>query len=70
MVGDNPMSDIRGANEFVSPCGVEWKSILVCSGVHEGGKQPPITPSVIVKDVQAAVEWALGDVDAGFGDGA
>ena len=32
-VGDNPKSDVRGANN----AGDIWKSILVCTGVYKGG---------------------------------
>lgn len=60
MVGDNPESDIRGANEYDSKHGTEWTSVLVKTGVWspergDGG----IKPKMIVDDVKAAVEWAL-----------
>jgi HAD superfamily hydrolase (TIGR01456 family) len=63
MVGDNPESDIRGANTFNSPRGVEWKSILTRTGVYrdQEGSRPSWTPTRLVDDVQEAVEWALGD---------
>lgn len=32
-VGDNPKSDVRGANN----AGNIWRSILVCTGVYKGG---------------------------------
>lgn len=32
-VGDNPKSDVRGANG----AGNIWRSILVCTGVYKGG---------------------------------
>ena len=32
-VGDNPKSDVRGANS----AGNIWRSILVCTGVYKGG---------------------------------
>ncbi|KAL7621435.1 hypothetical protein AAE478_008757 [Parahypoxylon ruwenzoriense] len=61
MVGDNPASDIRGANEYESPLGTPWTSVLVRTGVWspERGGEPAFPPKVIVDDVKAAVEWAL-----------
>jgi ribonucleotide monophosphatase NagD (HAD superfamily) len=59
MVGDNPESDIRGANEYESPHGTEWTSVLVKTGVYNAGSQPNYMPKVIVDDVLAAVKWAL-----------
>lgn len=61
MVGDNPASDIRGANEYASPVGTKWTSVLVRTGVWspERGGKPKYTPEVIVDDVAAAVSWAL-----------
>ncbi|EEP80660.1 HAD-superfamily subfamily hydrolase [Uncinocarpus reesii 1704] len=58
MIGDNPESDIRGANSFNSATGTEWTSILVKTGVYRGEK-PAWPPKVIVNGVQDAVEWAL-----------
>ncbi|PMD53181.1 uncharacterized protein K444DRAFT_646873 [Hyaloscypha bicolor E] len=59
MVGDNPESDIRNANEFESPYGTEWTSILVKTGVYNKGSKPKYAPKVIIKDILEAVEWAL-----------
>jgi len=59
MVGDNPESDIRGANEFNSPNGTEWCSVLVKTGVYRDGSIPKYEPKSIVDDVLAAVKWAL-----------
>ncbi|KAI2619581.1 putative HAD superfamily hydrolase [Hypoxylon sp. NC1633] len=61
MVGDNPASDIRGANEYASPAGTPWTSVLVRTGVWnpERGGDPAFRPAAIVDDVQGAVEWAL-----------
>ncbi|GAP93204.1 hypothetical protein SAMD00023353_10800050 [Rosellinia necatrix] len=61
MVGDNPESDIRGANEYVSPRGTEWASLLVRTGVWDKARdgEPKYTPTAIVDDVRGAVEWAL-----------
>ena len=58
MVGDNPESDIRGANDYRSPTGSQWHSILVRSGVYRGGK-PAYEPKVIVQDVWDAVRYGL-----------
>ncbi|KAF8859923.1 HAD-superfamily hydrolase [Acephala macrosclerotiorum] len=59
MVGDNPESDIRGANEYESAHGTKWTSCLVKTGVFREGTKPAYAPKVIVDDVLAAVKWAL-----------
>ena len=60
MVGDNPESDIRGANEFRSEHGTDWCSVLVRTGVWRAGRGDMVhEPRVIVDNVKAAVEWAL-----------
>jgi ribonucleotide monophosphatase NagD (HAD superfamily) len=59
MVGDNPESDIRGGNDYESPQGTEWHSILVETGVHNKGSEPRWKPKQIVGDVYDAVTWAL-----------
>lgn len=58
MVGDNPESDIRGANSYRSSFGSSWESILVRTGVYSGG-DPAWKPTVVADDVQNAVQWAL-----------
>ncbi|KAI5284764.1 hypothetical protein KEM54_001094 [Ascosphaera aggregata] len=58
MIGDNPASDIQGANNYHSPWGSTWSSILVRSGVYDGGK-PEHTPTTIVDGVKQGVEWGL-----------
>jgi ribonucleotide monophosphatase NagD (HAD superfamily) len=58
MIGDNPESDIKGGNDFRSPVGTDWWSVLVRTGVHQGG-EPKWKPRVIVEDVYEAVHWAL-----------
>ncbi|KAJ5156077.1 hypothetical protein N7492_008880 [Penicillium capsulatum] len=58
MVGDNPESDIRGANSYRSEFGSSWHSILVRTGVYGGG-EPVWTPQTIADDVQKGVQWAL-----------
>jgi HAD superfamily hydrolase (TIGR01456 family) len=59
MVGDNPESDIRGANDFNSSHGTDWTSILVKTGVFQEGTKPAYKPRVVVNDVLEAVKWAL-----------
>lgn len=59
MVGDNPASDIQGANDYKSPFNSLWHSILVQTGVWDGVKDPVPEPTVIADDVQDAVQWAL-----------
>ena len=64
MVGDNPESDIAGANGYVSERGTEWVSVLVKTGVWSekrwGGRlEGVLEPKVVVEDVGAAVKWAL-----------
>ena len=58
MVGDNPESDIKGANNYKSPTHSRWNSILVRSGVYRGG-DPAYEPKVVVQDVWDAVRYAL-----------
>ncbi|KAL4923666.1 putative aspartyl-tRNA synthetase Dps1 [Aspergillus undulatus] len=58
MVGDNPESDIRGANSYRSAHDSKWHSLLVRTGVYRGG-EPAWTPKTIVDDVRRAVEWGL-----------
>lgn len=52
MVGDNPASDIAGANAF------GWESLLVKTGVYKGGK-PAHEPTRIVEDVEEGIKWAI-----------
>ncbi|KAF7536192.1 hypothetical protein G7054_g4750 [Neopestalotiopsis clavispora] len=59
MVGDNPESDIRGANEFESHMGAEWRSILVETGVHQAGTRPVYKPTMYARDVKDAVMKVL-----------
>lgn len=53
MVGDNPLSDIWGANDY------GWESILVRTGVYDGHSVPPHIPTFIADDVEQAVDWAI-----------
>lgn len=59
MVGDNPESDIKGANQFKSPSNIEWTSILVDTGVYVPGTIPTQEPKANVANVLEAVKWAL-----------
>lgn len=62
MIGDNPESDIAGANSFSPADGTEWRSILVRTGVWrptEMEPEPRHKPDVIVDDVADAIVWAL-----------
>ncbi|KAK3990284.1 HAD-superfamily hydrolase [Cladorrhinum sp. PSN332] len=64
MIGDNPESDIAGANGYKSENGTEWVSVLVRTGVWNEGMSLPFTketkPKQIEGDVKSAVLWALG----------
>ncbi|KAI0644532.1 HAD-like domain-containing protein [Trametes meyenii] len=54
MVGDNPESDIAGANN------AGWPSILVRTGVYDPAQGPPAhEPTYIAEDVEEAVRWAI-----------
>ncbi|KAJ1326591.1 HAD-IIA family hydrolase [Microdochium nivale] len=59
MIGDNPESDILGANSYTSRFGATWKSILVETGVYVAGTMPAHEPHHVARDVQSAVDWAL-----------
>lgn len=64
MIGDNPESDIRGANDFAPADGTEWVPILVRTGVWRqtaAETEPRHAPAVIVDDVVDAVVWALNN---------
>lgn len=56
MVGDNPASDIAGANAH------GWSSILVRTGVFHDthGEKPAYQPTAIADNVEKGVEWAIG----------
>lgn len=58
MVGDNPASDIAGGNNYKSPHGTDWASVLVQTGVYAKGTTPAHRPRKIVGDVWDAVAWA------------
>lgn len=58
MVGDNPASDIVGANTFKSTKGIKWLSVLVKTGVYKEGAKTNLATAV-AEDVLAAVQWAI-----------
>lgn len=64
MVGDNPASDIAGGNDYRSPHGTDWASILVQTGVYVKGTTPTPQPSQIVGDVWDAVTCEYIDVNS------
>ncbi|KAL0956224.1 hypothetical protein HGRIS_002380 [Hohenbuehelia grisea] len=54
MVGDNPESDIAGANA------AHWPSVLVGTGVYDPQQGPPSHPPThMADDVESAVLWAM-----------
>ena len=69
MIGDNPESDIMGANTFQSSRGTQWVSILVNTGVYteevkgryDMVARPELKPRFVADDVRAAVNRALKD---------
>ena len=57
-VGDNPKSDIRGANS----AGEKWTSVLVRTGVFTGVDNDAVDPAdVVVYDVLDAVKYIIAD---------
>lgn len=61
MVGDNPASDIAGANAYQSRLGYAWKSVLVGTGVHVPGTTPAHVPGRFCADVLEAVTEILAE---------
>ena len=65
MIGDNPESDIAGANGYRSENGTEWVSVLVKTGVWDEARSgakftsKELEPKRIEADVKSAVGWAL-----------
>ena len=61
MLGDNPASDIAGANSYQSPNGItKWVSILLRSGVFDEDQGPPSAKPVVIRNgVEGGVAWAL-----------
>jgi ribonucleotide monophosphatase NagD (HAD superfamily) len=58
MVGDNPASDITGANRYKSSRGTEWVSVLVRTGVYRDGDYDGGAKK-IADNVEEAVRWAV-----------
>ena len=57
MIGDNPRSDIAGANRAGGP----WRSVLTRTGVFTGGANDLLHPANFVfNGVGDAVEYILG----------
>jgi ribonucleotide monophosphatase NagD (HAD superfamily) len=55
-IGDNPLSDIKGANERGAP----WHSILVCTGCHVAEENDTLFPAHhFCQDAYAAVQYIL-----------
>ena len=56
MIGDNPLTDIRGARN----AGTHWRAILTRTGLWQGGENDEVDPAdVVVDGVLEAVEWIL-----------
>mmetsp|Transcript_18374 Transcript_18374/g.25550 ORF Transcript_18374/g.25550 Transcript_18374/m.25550 type:complete len:101 (+) Transcript_18374:248-550(+) len=53
-IGDNPASDIAGANDKDG-----WESILLKTGVWDGVSRPAHIPNYVVNDVLEGVERAV-----------
>ncbi|KAH8782761.1 HAD-like domain-containing protein [Diaporthe sp. PMI_573] len=60
MIGDNPESDIRGANLADETSSLAWRSVLVETGVHKAGNTPEYQPTETKTNVWEAVRWAVG----------
>lgn len=60
MVGDNPESDIAGANRYESRIpGAQWRSILVETGIYRAGSKPVVEPHHTAANVVEAIKLAL-----------
>lgn len=59
MIGDNPNSDIAGAHVANKASDMEWKSVLVESGLYKAGTVPEHKPTSIQADVLEAVKWIM-----------
>lgn len=58
MVGDNPVTDIKGAND----AGGRWRSILTLTGMHKGpGNHSEHIAHQVVDDVAAALAFIKAD---------
>lgn len=59
MIGDNPKSDICGALAADAESHLEWRSVLVDTGVCKVGTVPEYQPTVVKANVLEAVKWVL-----------
>lgn len=59
MIGDNPKSDICGALIADEESHLEWRSVLVETGVYKAGTVPEYQPTVVKENVLEAVKWVL-----------
>lgn len=59
MVGDNPESDICGALRADRVSHLNWRSVLVETGVYQKGTKPAYTPTFISEDVWEAVRKVI-----------
>ncbi|DBA00800.1 TPA: hypothetical protein N0F65_004705 [Lagenidium giganteum] len=58
MIGDNPLTDVKGAND----AGGRWKSILTLTGMHPGPDNHDEHPAyMVVEDVAAALKFMKED---------
>ncbi|KAF0695575.1 Aste57867_13615 [Aphanomyces stellatus] len=58
MVGDNPFTDIKGANA----AGDHWKSVLTRTGMYQGvGNHDQHPGDAVVADVKEALDWIVRD---------
>ncbi|EPQ66916.1 Bgt-3653 [Blumeria graminis f. sp. tritici] len=58
-VGDNELTDIQGANTYQSRRGIDWRSILVSTGVYNKDSVPKCTPNMLATNVQEAVQRVI-----------
>lgn len=64
MIGDNPESDIRGALHADTVSHLNWRSVLVETGVYERGTKPAYKPTYIVDNVWEAVRKVVQEETA------
>lgn len=61
MIGDNPQTDVKGANQAAG----RWKSILTLTGMHAGPGNDFTYPAYqVVQDVNEALEFMKKDFEA------
>ncbi|KAI0994163.1 hypothetical protein K3495_g14019 [Podosphaera aphanis] len=58
-VGDNELTDIKGANEYNSENGIDWKSILVATGVYQNGSLLKHQPTMQAENVEEAIKRVI-----------